>query len=326
MEKIITIITLVHNKGKYIQTWARSLAKQTYLDKMKILVTDDGSTDNSLAQIKKFSDEYKLPVEITCNEKNMGLMYSVRNAYRKIDTKYFAVLDADDYYLSSEKVEKAVKFLEKNPDYSAYACNTLNVYPNNENKISQPQHWENKTFPHFKDAPFFQTASTTFRNFFDTKLLDAIDEVTEGHRSHAFQGDAFRNVLAFRAGKFYFENSIDCVWRRDIGIWGTTSKFSQDIANIKSYYAYFDFFRKYFEIDEIAVTCLNISVDRYRRLLNTLRDIIESFYVDNFAIDANFSALLKIGEEDFNKIYDTLLEQYKIYAQLGVSVQTVQKE
>lgn len=321
-EKIITLITLVYNKASYIQTWAKSLAKQSYLDKMKILVTDDGSTDNSLALIKKFAEEYNLPVEITCNEKNMGLMYSVRNAYRKIDTKYFTVLDADDYYLSSQKIEKAVKFLEKNPDYSCYACNTLNVYPDNKNRTAYPQDRENATFTKLKGSPFFQTASTTFRNFFDTKLLDAIDEVTEGHRKHAFQGDAFRNILAFRAGKFYFENSLDCVWRRNIGIWGTTSRFSQDIANIKSYYAYFDFFRKYFEADETAVTCLEVSLDRYRKLVKLLGEIIGGLNVTKFAIDDNFNNLLKVGEEDLNKIFDALLEQYKIYAEIGVAIET----
>ena len=106
-EKIITLITPVHNKAPYIKDWAEGLAKQTYLDKMKILVIDDGSTDESLEFMKKYISKYRLPAKITVNEKNLGLMYTTKQAYKKIYTKYFSVLDADDYYLSPQKIEKA---------------------------------------------------------------------------------------------------------------------------------------------------------------------------------------------------------------------------
>ena len=128
-KKLITILTPVYNKAPYIQTWAEGLAKQTYLDKMKILVANDGSTDESLNLIEKFSAEYKLPLEIVYNGENIGIMQVTKLLYRKLDTKYFAVLDADDYYISPQKVEKAVKFLQSHSDYSCYACNTLNEYP-----------------------------------------------------------------------------------------------------------------------------------------------------------------------------------------------------
>ena len=170
----------------------------------------------------------------------------------------------------------------------------------------------------FDGTPFFQTASTTFRNFFDTKLLDAIDRVTEGHRKHAFQGDAFRNLLAFHFGKLYFENSPDCVWLKEIGIWGTSSKISQKIASMKAYYTYFDFYMEQFGYDSIAQDCLDFSLQCYRDALDSVHEMLDDFLVSKFMFGNNFNKISKF-KDDSNEIFTALVEQYKIYAEIGLS-------
>ena len=265
-KKIISVLTPVHNKAPYIQSWAESLAKQTYLDKMKILVANDGSTDESLNLVEKFSEEYKLPTEIIYNGENIGLMQVTKLLYREIDTPFWCVLDADDYYISPQKIEKAVNFLQNHKDYSGYACNSYFEYPDGNRKIYLKNYSYNQTFEKLAGTPFFQTASTTFVNFFNPNLLDAIDKETEGYKQHAFQGDAFRNVLAFQFGKVYFENSLDVVYRKNIGIWGVESAVSQDIANMNSYFLYFEFLKKNFGVDDNCVACLFESYIRYMKI------------------------------------------------------------
>lgn len=322
MEKIITLITPVHNKAPYIKTWAEGLAKQTFLDRMKILVTDDGSTDGSLELMKKYVAEYNLPAEITENGKNLGLMYTTKQAYKKIDTKYFTVLDADDYYLSPKKIEKAVTFLEQNSDYSFYACNTLLESVDGSLKPQRSDTLPSATYPQLEGTPFFQTASTTFRNYFSEKLLDAIDKETGNAKRHAFEADGFRNVLAFHFGKLYFENSLDCVWRQKIGIWGKTSAISQELANMKSYSKYYDFYRKNFGFDDNARTCLGVSYMRYVKILEYLPKLFAGLNVADFEETDLFKQILEQKELiDFNSIFSDLIEQYKIYgaAKLKIS-------
>ena len=320
-KKIITLITPVHNKAPYIKTWAEGLAKQTYLDKTKILVTDDGSTDDSLELVKKYVAEYNLPAEITENGENLGLMYTIKQAYRKIDTEYFTVLDADDYYISPQKIEKAVKFLESHPDYSFYACNTLLEAPDGSLKPQRPNEKSGATYPQLDGAPFFQTASTTFRNYFSPELLDAIDEETGNAKRHFFQGDAFRNVLAFHFGKLYFENSFDCVWRQKIGIWGKTSPVSQELSNMKSYYKYYDFLKSQFGEDNNARTCLGVSYLRYTRILNYVMQFFSGLQVTEFVETTLFKNILEEKDNiDFNSVLNDLTEQYKLYAAAKLKV------
>ena len=122
-KKLVTVITAVYNKEKYLQEWAESLAKQTFLDKTEILVINDGSTDNSVKLIKKFTKKYNLPINLVHNEKNIGYLYTLIKSFRMLKTKYFALLDPDDYYISPKKLENAVNFLEAHDEYSVYAMN-----------------------------------------------------------------------------------------------------------------------------------------------------------------------------------------------------------
>lgn len=122
-EKLITILTSVYNKAPYLETWAFSVASQTYLDKARVIVIDDGSTDDSLAQLKKCVAKYNIPIELYVHEKNMGFLRTLVESYCMIETKYFTILDADDYWLSPRKLEKAINFLEKHDDFSMYGHN-----------------------------------------------------------------------------------------------------------------------------------------------------------------------------------------------------------
>ena len=319
-KKLLTLITPVHNKAPYIKDWAEGLAKQTYLDKTKILVIDDGSTDDSFELMKKYVAEYNLPAEITANGENLGLMYTTKQAYRKIDTEYFTVLDADDYYISPQKIERAIKFLESHPDYSFYACNTLLEAPDGSLKPQRPNK-PSATYPQLEGAPFFQTASTTFRNFFSPELLDAIDKETGKAKRHAFEADAFRNILAFHFGKLYFENSLDVVWRQKVGIWGKTSPISQELANMKSYYKYYDFLKSQFGDDNNARTCLGVSYMRYVRILNYIMQFFRGFQVTDFKETDLFQQILKEKDNiNFNAVLNDLAEQYKLYATAKLKV------
>ena len=321
MEKKITVVTPAYNKAPYIRDWAEGLAKQTYLDKMKILVIDDGSTDDSVELTKKYIAEYNLPAEISVNGKNLGLMYTTKQLYRQIDTEYFAVLDQDDYYISPQKIEKAVNFLDKNPDYSFYACNTLLEYADGSQTPYRLKDAPNESYVKLVDAPFFQTASTTFRNYFSPELLDAIDEETGNAKRHAFEADAFRNILAFHFGKLYFENSLDCIWRHKIGAWGKTSAISQKLANMKSYLKYFEFYLKQFGYDRNAHTCLTTSYTFYRDILDYIRRLFDGLRVTEFKDTDFFKNILDAKEvTDLNAVFNDLVEQYKYYESINLKI------
>ena len=208
-----------------------------------------------------------------------------------------------------------------------YACNTVNEYLNSEEnsqpttRPEYPAEMESQTFHKLDGALFFQTASTTFRNFFTPDLLDSIDKVTEKQKRHAFESDAFRNILAFHFGKCYFENSLDTCWRRGIGIWGTSSDMNQEISVMNGYYEYFIFLKKQFGFDEEAMTCLVVSLNRYRKILNSLIEIMNNLNVDDFTMNDYFKRLFDSKNRlDLNFIFDNLVKYYRTCAEIRIHI------
>ena len=322
-EKLITVITTFYNAAPYLETWAISVAAQTYLDRARVIVLDDGSTDGSLELMKKYIAKYNIPAEILIHEKNLGAMQSQFELYGMIDTKYFTVLDADDYWLTEKKLEKAVDFLEAHEDFSAYAGNYALAYKNGKIVPAIPRNTPSRAFPLMSGAPFFQTSSVVFRNFFTPELLSKIINDSKKYNDEPFEGDSFRNLLAYKFGKLYFENSLDSVYRCDIGIvWGLLAEIEQNLLNSKSYFEMFEFYKENFGIDDNANEVLSYFVRFYITSIQIFFQMIKDGRILNFECKDYFKR--SIGEttaqSDATIIFNTLLEQCKRFNDLGLKM------
>ncbi|MFZ2038541.1 MAG: glycosyltransferase family 2 protein [Minisyncoccia bacterium] len=105
----VTIIIPTYNAEKYIAETIDSILNQTHKN-IEIIVVDDGSTDNTKEIIKDYIENKK----IIYFRKNNGGPATARNIGIKSATgDYIALLDADDIWMS-DKLEKQIKFLNKN--------------------------------------------------------------------------------------------------------------------------------------------------------------------------------------------------------------------
>lgn len=317
-EKLITVLTPLYNKARFLKTYVEGLARQSYLDKMRIIVLNDCSTDNGAEILTQHAAEFNVPIELMHNKRNMGLVYSTFKLYRLINTKYWAFLDPDDYYLSPDKVKKAVDFLEAHEDFSCYGCTNLSEFSDGRKIPTFPPQNPGGSFVGLKNAPFLQTASATFRNYFTPKLLDLLDKITYGKRRSSFESDGFRNFLAHHFGKFYFDNSLDSVWRRDVGMWGTDSLLNHNLGNMTTYFEFYKFSKEQWGVDDNAMTCLNLSVRFYNMALDELTAHMKKLDVVQFE-----EAVYKNKDEKTGRhTFDELLKQVKLYNAAGVRIQT----
>ncbi|MEF3692463.1 MAG: glycosyltransferase [Candidatus Moraniibacteriota bacterium] len=110
----VSIIIPSYNHEKYIKDCIGSVLNQTFQD-FEIIITDDGSTDNTVAEIKKFKDGR---IKLFCFGKNKGASVAVNNCIANSIGEYIAIINSDDVYVS-DKLEKQVDFLEKNNNVGA---------------------------------------------------------------------------------------------------------------------------------------------------------------------------------------------------------------
>jgi hypothetical protein len=98
----------------------QSVLDQSFQD-FEIVVTDDGSTDDTVSVIRSFDDP-RIRLEIF--RKNRGAAVAISECGRRCRGEYVANLCSDDVW-ESEKLEKQVAFLDAHPDMDAVLTRVL---------------------------------------------------------------------------------------------------------------------------------------------------------------------------------------------------------
>src|SRR5260370_882906 len=117
----VSVIMPVYNSERYLDEAVESILRQTFSD-FEFIITDDGSTDSSLARLRRYSER---DPRIRLNSRpNTGYVQALIEAVPLAKGKYIARMDADDISLP-ERFERQVRFLEQNPEYAVVGSKVL---------------------------------------------------------------------------------------------------------------------------------------------------------------------------------------------------------
>jgi hypothetical protein len=259
-----------YNQAKFMKQAIESVLSQETSFPFQLIITDDNSTlDNSVEIIKEYHNKYSNIVKIILSEDNGGYLVNVLRAKSLTKTNYFCLLDADDYWTDTSKLQKAYDFLELNPDYVIYSTNTLCVYENGEKKPFILTDIKESTFSlddYFKENIIIsQTTGTVFRNvIFKNGIPEIIKKSVNSLAKRSFEGDFDRFLLHLKYGKSKFINHIDGVYRiLSGGIWSKLSLIEKYVIEARAridYNEYFEDKYSYF-FHEKAFSFIKMSFD-----------------------------------------------------------------
>ena len=139
----VTVIMPSYNNAPYINTAIDSVITQTY-PYWKLVIIDDGSTDDSVDKILIKKKAYPHRISLFQNKKNKGVYYSRNIGLHNVHTKYFNVLDSDDFFVK-DKLEKEVEILEKNP-HTIGVISKFVRYQEKTQKKNNPRYRDDGTF------------------------------------------------------------------------------------------------------------------------------------------------------------------------------------
>jgi len=112
----ISIITVVRNNKKFIESCIRSVIDQTYRD-IEYIIVDGASTDGTLGIIDKYRDK----ISKIISEPDKGHIYAMNKGIGLSSGDVIGFLHSDDFYANDKAIEKiAGAFTENNVD-SVYA-------------------------------------------------------------------------------------------------------------------------------------------------------------------------------------------------------------
>ncbi len=110
----VSVIIASYNHEKYVGETLRSVLDQTYQD-FEIVITDDGSQDGTVAEIRRFTDPR---ISLLCLESNCGAGVAVGHCLDRAQGRYIALLNSDDAFLPG-KLDRQVRFLDEHPEIGA---------------------------------------------------------------------------------------------------------------------------------------------------------------------------------------------------------------
>lgn len=127
----VTIIIPVYNGEEYLEQCIQSVLNQT-LKEIELICVDDGSVDNSAQIIQKYAEKDK---RISLfQQENQGPGPAKNFALKHAKGKFVAFLDADDYYLDADALEKMVRTCEER---DVFVCASLRKTLINGNEVEE---------------------------------------------------------------------------------------------------------------------------------------------------------------------------------------------
>lgn len=113
---LVSVITPTYNRADYLSETIESVLNQDYTN-IEYIVLDDGSKDNTIEVLKKYSDRIYWEAQ-----ENMGETRTVNKAMKMARGSIICIVNSDDPLIDGA-ISKAVSFMEQNPD-------VIVAYPN----------------------------------------------------------------------------------------------------------------------------------------------------------------------------------------------------
>lgn len=130
---LVTVIIITYNHEKYIsQTIEGVLMQKTNFD-YEFIICNDCSPDNTDEVINNYLKTHPLgnKIQYFNHKVNKGMVDNFIFAVSKSKGKYIALCEGDDYWISENKLQKQIDFLEQNPDFSI-CFHTVKILKDNQ--------------------------------------------------------------------------------------------------------------------------------------------------------------------------------------------------
>ena len=155
---LVTIFCLTYNHAPFIRKAFEGFLMQKTTFSFEIIVHDDASTDGTQEIIREYVQKYPtLFVPILQKENQYSQRINAFDKYvrPKVRGKYIAFCEGDDYWISSDKLQKQIDYMEAHPDC---AMTGHNSYFLDDRERDHPKLYK-------KVVPYYENSVVTMERF-----------------------------------------------------------------------------------------------------------------------------------------------------------------
>jgi glycosyltransferase involved in cell wall biosynthesis len=282
---VLTVLLVTFNHETTVLESLNSIVTQKTKFPFILKIFDDCSSDQTLPicinHLIKINFKNYL---ISTSNKNNGAVINFKRALKSIDTKYFTLLEGDDYWTSDFKIETSLKIFESNLDCAIVAHNTYLINGNNNADLKYKKakiingyfsnglpNNGNEIFDIF-NAPYFHFSSRIYRTF----PLDFEKE------NELIFYDLFLYYKYLSLGRVFYIDKVMSAYRYNCrGTWSSLSEYQQKYKNIHMYLEMIVYFENKYDFF-------------YNSITGNSKLLLRIVKTDLFFYLINFSALRKI--------------------------------
>lgn len=170
----ISICIITYNQDTYIRKCLESVIQQNFTGKVELIISDDNSNDKTVDIIKEFISSSKNIINVLFleNKINVGATLNIQKAFSAAKGKYIALLEGDDFWTISDKLQLQYDYLEKNPKFNL--CYTSVDMINKDDKFIRRlplKHFRNKVST-VQDLIIYDSFMPTCTLFFKNEYIN----------------------------------------------------------------------------------------------------------------------------------------------------------
>ncbi|MCC1484903.1 glycosyltransferase [Winogradskyella immobilis] len=231
----VAIWMVTYNHEDYIEQAIRSVMQQQTTFNLKLFIGEDCSTDKTKSICEQLQAEFPDKIELILNQENLGSTQNARNTYARCfqyQPNYIALLEGDDYWADTLKLQQQVDFLEANKAYTFSMTRFLALRPDKSLKDENDRFFKDDldviyNFEMFTKGWYGGTLTLMFR----TAAIDV-----EIFNRYNYFRDVHLYTELLKKGLGICQNFISAVYRvHDKGQHNSLSKLQQAKTAVNCY-------------------------------------------------------------------------------------------
>ena len=239
---LLTVIIFSYNHKDSISQAIDSILEQETTYSYEIWLCDDCSTDGTTKICSEYAKRHPDKIKLFAQPVNTysDKITHVEIALKKVETKYLSILDGDDVWCDTNKVQIALEFLENNPEYVTFAHDTV---------FNDIEHGNKKSLVHeIHDAEIHNPV--TFENILYLHTSSRIHRnVAELPKGRDFYTDLFLFYIFLDKGPLYYHDKIMSIYNiTGAGAWSSVSTAGINKANAILQYKINKFFNYKYDV------------------------------------------------------------------------------
>jgi glycosyltransferase involved in cell wall biosynthesis len=205
----VSILMLAYNHEKYIaQAIESAITQQTSFD-YELVIGEDCSKDKTRQIASEYQEKFPELIRLLPSQENLGPSENFIRTYKACRGEWIAILEGDDYWTSTNKLQKQVEFLERHPDCVICFHNIVPVNFSGAHQLTdrlKPVQKEISSLPDIVERNFITNCSVMYRQGFIDQSAGWLEKFTFG--------DWFVHIVNAQHGNIGYIDEVMAAYRK----------------------------------------------------------------------------------------------------------------